>query len=43
MVERADDWAEVEVGVGESWMGESMEGSTRSNVSTPSLVVIVLG
>ena len=42
-MKRADDWAEVEVGVGARWMGEIMEGSTRSNVSTHSLVVIVLG
>lgn len=29
----ADEWALGTVGVGEKWMGEIMEGSTRTNVS----------
>jgi prenylcysteine oxidase/farnesylcysteine lyase len=30
---RGDEWALKTVGVGERWMGEIMEGSTRTNVS----------
>lgn len=30
---RGDEWAMKAVGVGEKWLGEIWEGSTRTNVS----------
>lgn len=31
-MKKGEDWAMKDVGVGERWMGEIMEGSTRTNV-----------
>ena len=34
---KADRWAMEDIGVGDRWMGEIMEGSTRTNVRSQSL------